>query len=53
MKQKMDHGVITDHSNSDESLTEGESESVSSVDSVYLRRSKINAYTLEKFKAFL
>lgn len=53
MKEKMDHGVISDHSNSDESLAESDSESVSSVDSVSLRRSERNAYTLEKIKAFL
>lgn len=49
----MDHGVISDLSNSDESLAESDSESVSSVDSVSLRRSERNAYTLEKIKAFL
>ncbi len=53
MKEKIDHGVISDLSNSDESLAESDRESVSSVDSVSLRRSERNAYTLEKIKAFL
>ncbi|KAL0153369.1 hypothetical protein M9458_051288, partial [Cirrhinus mrigala] len=53
IKERMDHGVISDHSNSDNSLTESESESVRSVDSLSLRISGRNAYTLEKIKSFL
>ncbi|ROL49802.1 hypothetical protein DPX16_13467 [Anabarilius grahami] len=53
LKEKMDYGVDSDHSKSDESVTESECESVSSVDSASLRRSERKAYTVEKIKAFL
>jgi len=43
----------TEYSNSDDSVSGSECESVSSVDSVSLRRSGRSAYTLEKIKAFL
>ena len=54
-KEKMVQETMADieHSNSDDSVTGSECESVSSVDSVSQRRSGRSAYTLEKIKSFL
>lgn len=53
MKERMVEETISDHNESDDSVTGSESESVSSVDSVSLRRSGRSTYTLGKIKTFL
>ncbi len=49
----VDQGVTSECSNSDDSFSESENESISSVDSVSLRRSERNVYTSAKIKEFL
>ncbi|MGL4353690.1 MAG: zinc finger CCHC domain-containing protein, partial [Aeromonas popoffii] len=46
-------GVLSDCSNSDDSVTESENESVSSLDSVSLKRLGRSAYNVERIKSFL